>query len=428
MCALFSTSLLEHKPPPQEVLNFSEHSFLPIVCLTSSQEEHMNMFNRYLSAAVALVLFFSLSGCSKDNPVDSHTLDLTDGRIIIDNDDGRLNGEMDYSDTSEVTVDTTTAPSPMLAKRGQTAAIKLKLRATRNPPTYLGQTLQATHVVLDGNYAYVSYNTQGNTYLGAADVFDISTPNNPKLISTATFVGTDVSAIFYSSGKVFLAEATEDTLFSYPAVIEEITLVANKLSLTTRRKGVSSYVATDIKVSGGKGWVTSGSGGPATGGLTILDATDLNLITEDLFLDARSVDVSGGTVTVMQGTGATLRTYDASTNGLLNSYFVGGADIPDSKSMVKVVLDRAFVAAGDGGVRVFSFTSGTVIDSLARVTVTGIDPDLTVTNAVSVSKDFLFAANGEAGVYVAQGDFDMEAVPASDPNLSYLASLNFITA
>ncbi|HLE32887.1 MAG TPA: hypothetical protein VJB38_09785, partial [Bacteroidota bacterium] len=157
-------------------------------------------------------------------------------------------------------------------------------------------------------------------------------------------------------------------------------------------------------------------------------ATDLNLITEDLFLDARSVDVSGGTVTVMQGTGATLRTYDASTNGLLNSYFVGGADIPDSKSMVKVVLDRAFVAAGDGGVRVFSFTSGTVIDSLARVTVTGIDPDLTVTNAVSVSKDFLFAANGEAGVYVAQGDFDMEAVPASDPNLSYLGSLNFSTA
>ena len=385
----------------------------------------MNTINRHWPLGTALVVFLLLFGCSKDSPVTPTSVgDQTDGRITITNDDGKLDTNMDYSDTSDVPVDTT-APLPRLAKRAGTAAISLKLRATRNPIQYNGNTLQATHVALNGNYAYVSYNTQGATYLGGVDIIDISNPKKPKLVSSATFVGTDVSAIYYSNGKVYLAEATEDTGFVYPACIEEITLSNNKLSLNTRRKGVSSYVATDLKVSGSKIWVTSGSGGPGTGGLTVLDATTLNKITDDLFLDARSVDVSGTKATVMQGSGATLRTYDLSTNTFLSSYFVGGATIPESKSIVKVVLDRAFVAAGDQGVKVFSFATNAVVDSLARVTVNGISSSLTVTNAVSISKDLLFAANGEAGVYVALALFDMEAVSTTIPQLKYTGSLKF---
>ncbi len=386
------------------------------------EDTMINMRKLFPLAATGCMVLFA---CSVDTPVDSSFVEGPGGRIIITNDEGTLDAEMDYSDTSDVPVDTTTVPSPMLAKRSGTAAIKLTLRATRNPPKYKGSTLRATHVVLNGNYAYVSYNTEGTTYLGGADIIDISNPKKPKLISSATFVGTDVSSIFYSGGKVYLAEATEDTGFVYPAVIEEITLSANKFTTPTRRKGVSSYVATDIKVSGGKIWVTSGSGGAGTGGLTILDASSLNFITEDLFLDARSVDIEAGTVTVMQGTAARLRTYNSSTNAFMSSYFVGGATIAESKSITDVVLDRAFVAAGDEGIKVFSFTSGTVIDSLARVTVGGISANLTVTNAVSISKDFLFAANGEAGVYVAQAKFDMEAVPTSNPQLKYVGSLKF---
>lgn len=370
-----------------------------------------------------------LIGCSKDNPVESSTNPLTDGRIIITNDDGTLDTNMDYSDSSDVPIDSSNVPKPRLAKRSGTAALKLTLRATRIPIKYKGVTLQATHVAIDGDYAYVSYNTQGDTYLGGIDVIDISDPSKPKLVSSATLIGTDVSAVSHANGKVYLAEATSDTGFTYPASMEELTLDATgkKLTLSSRRMGVSSYVATDIQASGSKIWVTSGSGGPGTGGLTILDATTLNKITDDLFLDARSVDLGSSIVTIMQGGGATLRTYDASTNGFLASYYVGGATIPESKSVVKVVLDRAFVAAGDEGVKVFSFATHAVIDTLARVTVSGLSPDVTVTNAVSVSKDLLFAANGEAGVYVAQALVDMESVPTNDPQLQYVGSLKFNT-
>lgn len=382
----------------------------------------MTTFRRIFPGLLVVLFLF---GCSNDMPVAPPPNSTeTNGRIIITNDEGTLGSGMDYSDSSDVPVDTT-AVLPKLAKGMKTAAITLKLRATRNPIKYNGSTLQATHVVLDGNYAYVSYNTQGPTYLGGVDIIDISNVTKPKLISSATFVGTDVSAIYYNGGKVYLAEATEDTGFVYPACIEEVTLVNNKLSLTTRRKGVASYVATDIKVSGSKIWVTSGSGGIGTGGLTILDSSTLDTLAQDLFLDARSVDMSGTMAVAMQGSGATLRTYDLSTNGFLASYFVGGATIPESKSIVKVVLDRAFVAAGDAGVKVFSFTSGTVQDSLGRVTVGGLSPDLTVTNAISVSKDLLFAANGEAGVYVAQAKIDLESVPSSSPQLKYVGSLKF---
>ena len=384
-------------------------------------QSSLNNFAR-IAAVAALVMLY---GCTKDNPVDTTIADETDGRIVITNDDGTLDGEMDYSDTSDVPVDTTAIPSPRLAKRAGTAAIRLRLRATRNPPRYKGNTLQATHVVLSGNYAYVSYNTQGATYLGGVDVIDISNVRRPRLRSSAIFNGTDVSAIFYDNGKVYLAEATSDTGFVYPATLEEITLNNGRLTLNSRRVGVSSYVATDVKVSGSKVWVASGSGGPGTGGLTVLDASTLDTVTTDLFLDARSIDIYNSTVTVMQGTPATLRTYDATSNSFLGSFYVGGANIPESKSVVEVVLDRAFVAAGDEGVKVFGFSSSTVIDSLPRVTVNGLSPDVTVTNAVSVSGDYLFAANGEAGVYVAQAKVNLETVPTSNPQLKYVGSLKF---
>ena len=367
-----------------------------------------------------------LYGCNKNGPVDANSGDVSDGRINITNDEGTLDGGMDYSDTSNIVIDTTKAPNGKLEKRSRiTSSITLKLLATRKPIKYKGSTLQATHVTINGDYAYVSYNTQGDVYLGGVDIIDLSKLSKPKLVSSATFNGTDVSALWYDSGKLYLAEATEDTGFTYPASIEEITLNGNKLTTNTRRVGVSSYVATDIKVSGGKIWVTSGSGGPGTGGLTILDASSFSQITEDLFLDARSVDIEGSTAFVLQGGPATLKTYNTSTNTNIASYPVGGANIPESKSVVEVVLDRAFVAAGDEGVKVFSTSSNLVIDELPAVTVSGLSSDLTVTNAVSISKEYLFAANGEAGVYVAQAQFDMETQSGGDPQLQYIGSLIF---
>ena len=365
-----------------------------------------------------------LGGC-KSNPSGpaGDSIFLTNGRITVNN---NPNGDRikTYPD-KDVPIDTTLGTIASFGKR--TAKFKLKLRAEVIPPVSGGVTLQATHIAISGNYAYVSYNVRGATYLGGVDVFNISIKNNPALVSEAIFLNSDVSSVSYSNGKIYLAEATSDTGFAYPAAVEEITLVNNLLSLASRRVGVTSYVATDARASGTKLYVTSGSGGPATGGLAVLDTATLSIVYSDPFLDARALEFYGTSAVVLQGTPARFRTY-SSAPAFMTSYNVGGATIPESKSTINIVLDRAFVGAGDAGAKVVNLNSGVVIDSIGRVTVAGLDPSLTVTNSVSVNKDILLLANGEAGVYVAQADIDMEATSTVSPHLVLLGAMQFGTA
>ncbi|MEX1140394.1 MAG: hypothetical protein WEB33_01860 [Bacteroidota bacterium] len=372
--------------------------------------------------------FLVLFGC-KDNPVegDPSSENISNGRISITNNPGDLSARITYYDDRDVNLDTTVAPQPgMLAK--SMAPLIMKYRAQVSPPSVNGSTLQATHIILVGSYAFVTYNMVGSSYLGGVDVFDVSNKNKPTLISQALFNQSDVSAVTYADGKLYLAESTSDTAFLYTAVVEEITLSDNKLSLTSRRVGLTSFVATDLSVSGGKLFATSGSGGPATGGLSVIDLATFTVTASDPFLDARSIDLYGTTAYVLQGTPARLRSYNTANNAFLGSIDVGGANIPESKSTVKITLDRAFVASGDEGTKVVNLPSGTLIDSLPRVTVVGLDPGLTVTNAVSIYKDLVFMANGEAGVYVAQAAVDLETVPTTDPNLTIRGKMQFGTA
>lgn len=122
----------------------------------------------------------------------------------------------------------------------------------------------------------------------------------------------------------------------------------------------------------------------------------------------------------MQGIPARLRVYDGTTNAFVKSITVGGANITDSKSTASVVLSRSFVAAGDEGMKVVSLTTDAVVDSIPRAIVAGLDPTLTVTNAVSVNDDLVFLANGEAGVYVAQAAINLETTAAGNTNLVLL--------
>jgi hypothetical protein len=389
------------------------------------------MITKY-SASFRILLPFALmlaaSNCrnneSPTGPIEDP--DLRNSRISVTNNSATLDARVQYYDDLDVALDTT------ILRKGQSfskiSAFKLKLRASVKPPVFGGITLQATHVVLTGSFAYVSYNVRGNTYLGGVDVFDVSVKTKPKLISQAIFQTTDVSALWYDGGKLYLAEATSDTGFAYPAVLEEITLSNNKLTLTSRRVSVPSFVATDVKVTGGKVFVTSGSGGPGTGGLSILNSTTLQPISSDLFLDARAVDIYGTSIVVMQGTPARLRTYLVSNGQFQASYNLGGATIAESKSTIRVLLDRAFVAAGDGGMKVVNLLTGAVTDSIARAIVTGLDSSLTVTNAVSVNQNLVFMANGEAGVYVAQAAVNLETTPLAATNLKLLGKMQFGSA
>jgi hypothetical protein len=271
------------------------------------------------------------------------------------------------------------------------------------PPAINGQVVQATAIAMRGDRATVSYNMRGAQYLGAIDVFNISDKSRPKLRSEALFNDTDINSVAIDGGNVYMAEATGDPAFAYPAVLEVVKLTSGKLVLEgNQRTPLTSFAATSVAIPAATIYTTSGN----TGALTALDQGTMTITGSIDLFDARWVDVADGKVVVVQGgTPGQISVYDEQTLQLLGQYTFTGADIPESKSTVEVVGGKAFIAAGTGGVQILSVNTGAVVGSvpLPDAAALGLDPSVVVTNAVAVDDDLLFISNGEAGVYVAQG-------------------------
>ena len=145
------------------------------------------MKNKFLLLSFALFLGV-VSSCKKDDgPSDT----IQDKSVILQHDAGQLNVRVDHRHAGLVTL--TSSATSKLGKSstrssvGTTASTQnpdfsLALVAEVAPPTYGGSVLRATHVAVSGNYAYVSYNTEGDSYRGGVDVIDISDINNPRLV------------------------------------------------------------------------------------------------------------------------------------------------------------------------------------------------------------------------------------------------------
>jgi outer membrane protein assembly factor BamB len=359
----------------------------------------------------------------------------TNGRIAITNDPAMLAGRVTYYnspvpvDSSGVGYPSAPAPAPRHASLAGPALappappFTLTLVAEVASPTINGQVLQATSVAIVGTRAVVSYNMAGSPYLGGVDLYDFS--SGVVLKSQALFQNTDVNAVTTSGQNVFLAEATGDTGFQHPAVLENMKIQGTTLVLGgNRRKAVTSFAATGVTASGGRAYLTSGN----TGSLYRVDTSSFALLDSVSLPDARWVDVAGGKVAVVQGMPGTLAVFNETNLAPLGTYPFKGADIAESKSTVQLVGGKAFIAAGDSGVQVLSATTGTALGSVARPNPAslGLSPSVVVTNAVSVDSDLVFISNGEAGVYVAQGSQPFSATGAEVlPTITMRGRLRF---
>lgn len=330
-------------------------------------------------------------------------------RISITNDPGTLAARVTYLDDS-IPLDSVgvgypsaplSAPPVDRSPAATQAPFNLSLKAEVAPPSIGGQTLQATSVSIVGNLAVVSYNMVGNPYLGGVDVIDITNRNQPVLRSQALFQNTDVSAVTTSGTNVYLAEATGDTGFAAPAVLEVVQLSGNQLVLTgNARVSLSSFVATSV-AAGTRLYATSGDGGS----LFMIDPASFAVTGSIALHDARWVAVGGGKVAVVQGTPGTLSVYNESNMSVVGSWAFAGANVAEAKSHAQLVGGKAFIAAGDSGVQVLSAATGTRVGAVPRPNPDslGLSPSVVVTNALTIDQDLMFISNGEAGVYLAQG-------------------------
>jgi hypothetical protein len=336
----------------------------------------------------------------------------SDGRVSITNNAFALAARVRYFD-QDIPIETSGVgySASLIASRSLSLssasrltappAVRLKLVAEVDPPSIGGQVLQATAVSIVGTLAVVSYNMRGAQYLGAIDIFDISTPKKPVLRSRALFQNADINGVSTDGVNVYAAEATGDTGFATPGAFEAVVLNGSSLVLSgDHRAALSSFAGTSTAVAGNRVYATSGDGGS----LFAFDVPAWTSASVSLH-DARWVDVADGKVAVVQGTPGKLAVFDAATLAPLGTFSFTGADVAESKSTVQLVGGKAFIAAGTGGVQVLSATTGAVVGSVPRPDAAslGLDPSVVVTNAASVDDDLIFISNGEAGVYLAQG-------------------------
>lgn len=377
------------------------------------------------SLLVVLSLFTLLasifSSCLGQEAADlpSGTLD----GMTINNEEAGLNERVtDRSDTIQVD----TVPGSPGAKRAATGAsgktLTLTLVAEISPPVVDGKTLQASSVSLKGGFAYVSYNYQGEEYLGGVDVIQIKNESKAEIRSQVLFNDADVHALYYD-GDLYLATGTSNEGFATPAVLERVGENGGKLELKAReRVGIGSFAATSVAVSGTQVFATSGN----TGGLTVLTRTALANTSIKALTDARWVDHDDTRVVVAQGMPGRIAVYNKSTLAPVNTWSFTGANIPESKTTVRVLGGKALIAAGSGGTQLMNLATGKIVGSVPMPVVAGLTVDKTVANAADADGDLIYVSNGEAGVYAVEASSDL-GTTTGDNNvpLTVLGRLRF---
>ena len=223
------------------------------------------MKQKFYLPLLALTLTAIIS-CNKNS---DNIDDPKNQSVVIDNNASQLNARLDHQNAGLL-------PLSNLLASGKRAANGSTVTATQNPdfslalvaqvapPDYEGNKLRATHVAVSGNYAYVSYNTEGDRYLGGVDVIDISDINNPRLIVNAKLPNIDISSLAVDGNSLLLAGAADEGVLAKmtsPAVLIVLPLQNGLPTDAYRYTGLQSYVATDVTFNNESQYAVSGNAG-----------------------------------------------------------------------------------------------------------------------------------------------------------------------
>ena len=310
----------------------------------------------------------------------------------------------------------------------------MELIATVASPESQGSTLQASHISFNNTLVYVSYNTQGSVYLGGIDVIDVTSPENPIILQSSVLKNAEISAILYNNEKLYFAGARDVDAFSdvsSPAFVGMMTLNNGRLTNDVVIQEIGGYVANSVYILDDKLYVSSGN---TNGGVYILDKNTLNTIEQLNYDGVKDVTSNSTNLIAMEGvyTGSNSQSLKLFSN--VTGEFNKSIDLPrgisaDAKSNIAIYNDNAVVANGYDGVGYWNLTSGNLYD---RVGLPDSMPDYDsldiYTNAVSYDNNYVYAANGAAGLMVTQINtsniFEILGKADIEGSVNYVASNN----
>lgn len=372
-----------------------------------------------------VLLVFAIS-CSDETTV-FHD-DLED-EILMENSAAKLASSISYDKSGVLDIfeeEALTNKSYRAGKNELAGDYPLTLVAQVKSPTYQGRdNLTASHVHVDGNYAYVSYNTAGEDYFGALDIIDISDPYNPRVTSRLFYLNADINALRYDQGYLYAVggvDAEQSVTATSNAFVAKFMVENGRFNLSA---GVSygfqqGFNANDVYIENEKVLVTSGK----DGSLTAYNKSDLSIVNEVPFADLRSLSLNQGSIALLNaGTGITVLDPNFQT---LKEIAISSDFGLATKKIIDFTGDKIIVSEGNKGAGVYSYSSGSLLEYIPiLVNPDGVDQSDQVTNAVATNEGVLLMANGGAGLCLSEENenaADLVGIIELEGSINYVAS------
>lgn len=367
-----------------------------------------------------------LAGLACSEQALTPSTDLEEGsqahRVTVFHDSSALSGRIHHMDLELPVVGDPVDPVRAPARAQE--PVRLAQIARVDAPEIDGLVLQATHLDLLGDLAFVGYALQGERARGALDAIVDVEGNRPRLASSALFKDSEVNGVLVEGGLVYLATAVEDGAWDATAAVETVRLrEARTFSTVGSRVALPSFAGTGLARSGSRLFAVSGDQG---GGLTVMDTRSLRKATFDAFDDGRAVVVNGDLAVVLTGTPGSLRVYSAGSGRWSHTIDLAADLAPHAQAGLDLAGGVAAVAAGHSGVKVVHLRSGRILGHLPFPEVPGIDSTDVVANGVAIHGSLIFVAAGGAGLRVAQAARDLEELgPGDDAALTWVGTVEF---
>ncbi|QWX85112.1 hypothetical protein H0I23_05605 [Cellulophaga sp. HaHaR_3_176] len=364
-----------------------------------------------------------VSSCSDETTV----FEKSDDNLFLENNQNLLIESVNFENAGVLDINLESQLLGKTSKAGGELAgdYPLSLVAQITPPSFQGgENLTASHVFLDNNIAYVSYNTVEDGFAGGVDAIDISDPHNPYILSRLYYSNADINAVGYKDGYIYAVGGVDSE--------QSVTATSNsflaKISAPSGRIDVSAgivygfqegYVGTDIAVNDNI-YVTSGKDGT----LSVYDANTVENIKEMPFSDLRSVAIDNNRIGVLDAS-AGVSVFDE--NFVLLKEISITSDFGEvSKRTIDFSGDRVIVAEGSKGAGVYSTTTGALLEYIPiMINPEGSDSQDNVTNAIAVNEEVILMANGGAGLSLSKEEGDSSSpvgVLDLDGSINYVIS------
>jgi hypothetical protein len=313
--------------------------------------------------------------------------------ITITSDQTTLNQRLDLTNAGVISLENSSATGKFAADATTTSFPLVQIAEVKPPVDSNGKTLQASHVAVNGNYAYVSYIMRGETYSGAIDVIDVTDPYKPKLLSSALIANTDITSLTYLNGNLIIGAAKDvdkDSSLKSPAIVINMQLSSGLLTDKYTVNALESRVTTDVAANSSSYFAVTGD----AGSLFKINSSTKAIENKAAVADLRSIALSSDKVVTLSGTKG-VNVYNPSTLALQKS-FTTSTDISGAKRTMDFDGTKLLVSEGANGLGIYDVNTGAKLQTIAIPTA-GED---NVTNAVSVNDGYAFAANGALGLNV----------------------------